>query len=58
MLSIIGNFLLKKAKQFKKKNKMDDVNMSSLICEEDIIKELEQFNVKFEDKEVITKCKL
>lgn len=36
---------------------MDDVNMSSLICEEDISKELQQFNVKLEDREVLAKCK-
>ena len=37
---------------------MDDVNMSSLICEEDITKELQQFNVKFEDSDVPSRCKL
>lgn len=32
--------------------------MSSLICEEDITKELQQFNVKFEDSDVPSRCKL
>jgi len=31
--------------------------MSSLICEEDIVKELEQFNIKLEDKDILTKLK-
>lgn len=32
--------------------------MSSMtICEEDISKELQQFNVKLDDREVLAKCK-
>ena len=35
---------------------MDDVNMSSMICEEDISKELQQFNVRLDDSDVLAKC--
>lgn len=30
--------------------------MSSMICEEDISKELQQFNVRLDDQAVLAKC--
>lgn len=36
---------------------MDDVNMSYLICEEDIANEFKTFNIKTDDKDVLTKLK-